>query len=330
MGSELTDFSASRVTLAGKCGQAFDYQYIKKIPAPMEGARATLGTAVHRAVDAWYTKHDYQQTELADLVDEQWEALLPPAVWNAVKVLLARQSDCTAIAQAILLKRPTLKAPETTKEYLSAGPVVEFSDLQNELFELTERCTTMKWPAAEGPFKAAVRAREMAERMQARWRPLPVPLAVEHPFILEFDGFRVRGAIDQVRLDPSRQGEPIPRMVDIKTGMQPLTQMEAFLQSFLYAEAIRQAEDLPTTDQVAFYLARPDKYQQGWIDYDRHRALASRILNGRARQITMAQFEPSYGHWCKMCDFNSLCSSEINIWKGDGLTAELMDDRPGL
>jgi hypothetical protein len=136
----------------------------------------------------------------------------------------------------------------------------------------------------------------------------------------------VRGRIDMFREDynPST-GEVYRGIVDIKTGRNPLSQMDAFLQSFIYWKAADEQPDLPKTRDVAFYLTRKDRYQQGQVDPERHGRLASLILNGRARQIAMGQFEPSFGFWCKRCDFQDLCSNEISLWQGeDGLVAELM------
>jgi hypothetical protein len=164
--------------------------------------------------------------------------------------------------------------------------------------------------------------------MERRWRHLPRPLLVEGSFVLELFGFRVRGRIDALRADPMPPtGEAFLTIVDYKTGRQPLTQMEAFLQSFIYYSAVEASPDLPTTDRVAFYQARkePTPWQQGRIDPARHAALASRIFNDRARKIAMAQFAPEPGFWCKSCDFNDLCQREISLWDGEnGLIAELM------
>lgn len=323
----LTDFSPSRLGVIGKCGLAFEYQYVKRLPAPYESARAILGTVVHDGVEQWYALPDngYQTADLAPIVLAQWQSLLPPVIWERILELRDIAEECEAVAAAIRFQRPNVKAPTQTKAYLEAGVVREFGQKRAAMIELCDALETIKWPKDEDPYKAYCKSAEFAAAMQKRWQPLPPPVAVEVPFRVEFEGFAVRGRIDQVRADPTRDGEIRHRIVDIKTGIQALTQMEAFLQMFLYSEASYQIPEIPDITDIALYLARKDQYQQGKIDRRRHSRLASRILNGRARQIAMGQFEPSYGFWCKQCDFNDLCSSEIALWQGDGLVAELMD-----
>lgn len=292
-----------------------------------------FGNAVHDGVAEWYGPDDnpgkHYEVALAPIVLAQWEQILPPVIWTMVQELRDLDAECDAVASAILFKRPTLKAPRTTVEFLASAASKEFAEKKTKMVSLSDALEEVKWPKDEDPYVAYRKSAEIADRMQARWQKLPRPLAVERPFSIEVEGFRVRGRIDQYRADPVlTTGEALLMMVDIKTGRQLMSQMEAFLQSFLYFKAIQSFDDLPDLpvdrDNIAFYHARSNKYQQGRIDERRHRRLASRILNGRARQIAMGQFEPSYGMWCKMCDFSDLCSNEISLWTGEGVTMELM------
>lgn len=331
--TQLTDFSASRLGVASRCGLAFEYQYVRKLPAPYDRGAMMFGNAVHDGTAEWYGPDDnpgqHHEVPLAPIVLAQWERLLPPVIWRNVQELRDLDAECDAVASAILFKRPTLKSPRTTKEFMESAASQEFSSKKNAMVERCDALDEVKWPKDEDPYVAYRKSALIADQMQTRWQKLPRPLAVERPFAIEVEGFRVRGRIDQYRADPMPgSGEALLCMIDIKTGRQLMTQMEAFLQSFLYYKAIQSFDDLPDLpterDNIAFYHARSNKYQQGRIDEPRHRRLASRILNGRARQIAMGQFEPSYGMWCKMCDFNDICSSEISIWSGDGVTVELM------
>jgi PD-(D/E)XK nuclease superfamily len=329
---ELTDFSASRLTLAGKCGLAFEYQYVRKLPAPYETGAQMFGNAIHDGTQEWYGPDDandnrHQERDLAPIVLAQWGNLLPPKIWALVQELRDLDEECHAVAAAVRFKRPEIKAATQTKEYLDSNAHKRFSEKRMEMVGMCDALPDVKWRQDEDPYKAYTKSAQIADEMQARWQHLPRPLAVERPFRIEIEGFVLRGRIDQVRMDPARgTGEAIPRMVDIKTGTQVMTPMEAFLQSFIYNEAIEADPTLPSVDgNIAFYLARHNKYQQGRIDRARHRRLALRILNGRARQITLGQFEPSYGYWCKRCDFADVCEREIDLWTGDGLVYDLLD-----
>jgi RecB family exonuclease len=328
VGQALTDFSPSRLVTAGKCGRAFEYQYVRKIPAPYDRGAMLLGDAVHNGVQAWYELLDngFRHNDLAMSIHNQWPKLLPPAVWRKVSDMIDLNRECQAVAATIHFQRPELKSPTTTQAFLKSEAAKQFAQAKSDMLEFCDALDEVKWPKDEDPFKAYQKSMAWAANMQRRWQHLPRPLVVEGAFVVEFAGFRVRGRIDALRVDPlASTGEAIPTIVDYKTGRNALSQMEAFLQMFLYYKAIEGDPGLPTTDRVAFYLTRKDQYQQGIIDPKRHERLASQILNGRARQIAMGQFEPSFGFWCKSCDFNDICSKEISIWQGDdGLVAELM------
>lgn len=327
--TSLTDFSASRLGLASRCGLAFEYKYVKQLPAPFDRGATMFGHAIHDGVQEWYgmddKPNDFTQQDLAPIVLAQWERLLPEPIWQQVLELRDLDEEREAVAAAIKFRRPTLKAPTQTKEYLESEAVRVFGEKHRAMIETCDARPDVKWPKDEDPYKAYRKSAEIADKMQARWQKKPRPIAVERPFSIEIEGFRVRGRLDQLRQDPHpNTGEQLLCNVDIKTGRNALTQMEAFLQAFIYCEAIYSFDDLPDTENVAFYLARKDAYQQGQVDRKRHRRIASRIFNGKARQIAMGQFEPSYGFWCDRCDFNDLCSTEISLWKGDGMTVELL------
>lgn len=328
-GVELTDFSASRLGVASRCGLAFEYQYIRQLPAPFDRARTIFGTVVHRGVQLWYGPDeapiDHTGVDLVPLVLAQWQTVLPPVVWEKVLHMRDLDEECEAVAAAVLFKRPQIKSPRTTVEFLNSSAAKAFAEAKTEMLEFCDALEEIKWSKDEDPYKAYRKSAVIAKRIEERWKPLPRPLAVERPFIIEFDGFKLRGAMDQFRVDPAYGTRAAyTGVLDIKTGTQPLSPMEAFIQMWMYDKAASMMDDLPESHEIAFYLARPDKFQQGRIDPTRHDRLASRVLNGRARQIAMGQFEPSYGHWCKLCDFNDLCAAEIALWEGDGLTTELL------
>jgi hypothetical protein len=322
--ASLTDFSASRLGVINRCGAAFEFQYVRNMPAPYDKGQMLLGNVIHDGVAEWYgpdeAPNDYQNVDLVPLVCARWADYLPPVVWQKIQAIQRLDEECDAVASAVSFKRPEIKAPRTTKEFLASGAAKRLAEAKTEMLSYCDALQEVKWPRDEDPYKAYVKAAEMAAQMQDQWKDKPRPLAVERPFSVEFEGFHLRGRIDQVRADPAPgTGELLSPTLDIKTGKQPLTQMEAFIQMFIYWKARQTFDDLPASDVIEFYLTRHQKIQRGSIDGKRHERLASRILNGRARQIAMGQFEPAYGYHCKTCDFSDLCSSEISLWKDDGL-----------
>ena len=58
VGSQLTDFSPSRLGTISKCGRAFEYSYVHQLPQPYEKGNLLLGSAFHQGVQAWYELPD--------------------------------------------------------------------------------------------------------------------------------------------------------------------------------------------------------------------------------------------------------------------------------
>lgn len=317
---ELTDLSPSRIRVADKCGLAFRYQYVDQLPAPMERAATIFGSVVHSALHVWYGMdgvegNPHQDQSLPDLITKEWPQHLPKEIWRYTMKALEAERETNAVEAAILIGRPDLKAPRTTKAFLKSQEWEDYNEKLEKLIEVCDKREDIRWPKDENPLKAYVKSLQVAGWMQRRWGHLPRPLAVERPFALEFEGFVMRGRLDQFRADPRPgTGEVVTDLVDIKTGRNLHSQMEAFIQAWLYDKAARQMDDLPVADYVSFYMARHDKPQHGRIDPKRHDKLALRILRGVGRKIVMGQFEPSYGHWCDRCDFKALCQAEIDLW----------------
>lgn len=334
---DITDLSASRINLAQKCGLAFKYNYIDHLPQPTESAAAIFGSGMHAAVEIWYggsgpitedNAHVHKDLDLVDLMDQQWPDRLPPRIWLFVKELAELDSECDAVASAIQFQRPQLKAPRQTVAFQNSDASKQFQEKKSEMLGMLAKFEEIRWPNDEDPYKAFLKARELAARLQKEWQPLPRPLLVEEPFRLEFEGFVLRGAIDQVRRDPDLiTGEMKPPEVnDLKTGRQLMTQMEAFTQAWTYNVACREIELAPNDmNDFAFTFARHvdqqgrTKVQRGSIDRKRHDKLALRILNGVGRKIITGQHEPHYGTWCKQCDYKDVCEQELQIWEGDGV-----------
>lgn len=338
--SQLTDFSANRIGVANRCGLAFKYQYVDRLPAPYEGGAMLFGNVIHDGVAEWYglgprtpeNTNRHKETDLVQLVNKQWVHLLPPKIASHLEEMLTLDDECQATIDAIMLRRPELKSPGQTVAYQSSSAAKLMVEAQREMTRLCNKSQEIRWPKDEDPYKAFKKAGLIATRLQNEWRKQPRPLLVEEPFRTEYKEFVVRGRIDQVREDIDLTTGELkePEVNDMKSGRQPLTQMEAFWQAFIYWKVNSEWDRTPETKQVGFTLVRHvdehghTKVQRGNIDPKRHERLASKILNGVARRIITAQFEPSYGHWCKRCDFRQLCETQIDLWEpeadSDGIT----------
>lgn len=334
----LTDFSAHRIGIANKCGRAFQFQYVDKLPAPYEAGALLFGSVIHDAVAEWYgpgprtsaNENRHQELDLIDLCNQQWVELLPPKISEHLQAMLLLDGECKAVAEAIQLKRPHIKNPLQTQDFLKSRVSKEMAEAKQEMQRLCGHSQEIRWSKDEDPYKAFKKMGLIAERLQREWRKQPRPLLIEEPFRLEFENYVIRGRIDQLRqdLDPETGELREPEINDLKSGRNPLTQMEAFWQAFIYWKANTLWEHTPDTRRVGFTLVRHvdehgrTKVQRGHIDPKRHERLASRILNGVARKIVTAQFEPAYGYWCKRCDFHGHCETEIDLWEAEGFEIE--------
>jgi hypothetical protein len=336
----LTDLSAHRITIVNDCGLKFKFQYVDEIPAPYEGGSLLFGNVIHDGVAEWYgvgsrttaNEKNHQQRDLVELVNRQWEGRLPPKIWDLLVEMRGIEAECGAVAEAIQMQRPELKNPAQTVQYGESVAAKRMAEAKEEMQRLCGHSNEIRWPKSEDPWQAYKKAQLIATRLQREWREQPRPLLVEEPFRLQFGNYVIRGRIDQVRQDLDENGElQEPEVNDIKTGKDPLTQMQAFWQSFIYWKANTLFDTTPDTTRVGFTLARHvhkdgrTKVQEGHIDPERHERLASTILNGVARRIATAQFEPHYGYHCKLCDYRNRCEKEIALWEGEGFEIEVVN-----
>lgn len=336
--SRLTDLSASRIGTANKCGLAFKYQYVDQIPALYDSAALMFGSVIHNAVEDWYGPghttdeniNQHRELDLRKLVAERWREVLPPKILDNLDKALELERECEAIASVIMIQRPHLKKPRQTKAFMETKASADFIEAKIALGELAQSMNDVKWPQNETPYTAWEKSMTVADSIVRAWRDQPRPLVVEEPFMIDFEGYTVRGRIDQVRQDIDSNGVLLePEILDIKSSKQPLTPMEAFIQCYLYYEAVKTMDHLPDTDKVAFFLCRllddmgEIKVQRGKIDPERHRKLALRLLHSVVEKINGKHYGPHYGHWCKMCSYKDLCESEINLWEGDGTLGTL-------
>lgn len=313
---DLNLLSPSRISTAQKCGLAFKYQYVSRIPSGELTAALTMGNVVHDGLQDWYgtdeEPKDHVKQDLGSLFKAQWQKLLPPEVGVQLAVVIGADEACTDV-ENLLVQLHGYKGPRQTKKFQESAQWGIFNEELAKLLKVCDDCESIRWPKDENALQAYKKSLIMAENMERRWKQLPRPLAVERPFLLEFEGYQMRGRIDQFRADPLPTGEALIELLDIKTGRNLMEQMEAFIQAWVYWKAIQTMDDLPNPEFVTFYMARHDKPQRGKLTPE-HDKLALRILNDVGRSIITASYEPHYGFWCGRCDFRSLCQSEINMW----------------
>jgi DNA helicase-2/ATP-dependent DNA helicase PcrA len=131
-----------------------------------------------------------------------------------------------------------------------------------------------------------------------------VPLFAERPFLLNIDGFTVRGRIDAIYGEPDGPWE----VVDYKTGSRPEPgDAIARLQLDVYALACldvwhKRPEDLALT---YLYLASGTESTHHVHDEDAVRERLAAWLSG----IGEGRFDPTPGPQCRWCDFLPFCEA---------------------
>lgn len=309
--------SVSSVKLADKCSLAHHYRYVDRIPAPEEAAAKVFGTVVHIGLEKWYGDpgtENHRTTNMRDYVHREWFEHLPQDIAIPLRHCLEAERGLCDLEQLIGISRPDIKQPRATKDFMSSPQYKRFEDARDALLAAQSKCKDMRWPKDENAYQAHQKSMVIANQLQGRWQHLPRPIVIEQEFLIEFAGVEVKGRIDQIRQDPTPEGQAQTEGLDLKTGRNAMTQMDAFLQAFLYNEACIQDPGLPVPDYWTFLMARLNKPQHGKIDRDRHAKLAERIFKRVVKQIADDDYAPHYGMWCSSCDFRTLCEQEINMW----------------
>jgi putative RecB family exonuclease len=151
---------------------------------------------------------------------------------------------------------------------------------------------------------------EKYARFELERGPAPQVLAVERFFRFALDGTTIAGVIDRV----DRRDDGRLRLVDYKTGRNPMSQAEAQgdLQLALYALAFGEVPELAELGDVAelvYLFPRPEKQVvhreqavfPGLIEATRER------VRSLVAAITAERFEPSPEADCRFCEFKTLC-----------------------
>lgn len=331
IGDALTDFSPNRLNTLGQCGRKFKYSYVDKVPRGPVGSALVVGSVMHDAIEAWYLGERHGEEDLWPYVRATWELRFSDhdhgqsgdsghdPVWHAILAHEAAEAEAKEFADFIQFKRPTLKSPTGTKEYMESPQAKALGEASAAVIELAQADEHVQWAKDEMPHVAFRKSKEWAETAQATFQPLDAPIAVEMPFVIEVGGYRMQGRIDQVRVDANEHGEAIVSVVDYKSNRQPMSPQSAALQAIIYHEAVKREDALPDPDRVSFYLIRSGLWQPAVVRPERHLALLDEIVADRARRIEQKSYSPSYGYWCDRCDYSSLCAEELGLWEGAGL-----------
>jgi len=331
VGERGSHLSVSQVKIADSCSLKWRYKYVDQLPAPEEAATKVFGTVVHLGIEHWYGPEEdedaFRQRTMRNYVHDLWFEHLPMDVGIALRKCIEAEKGQVELEQALLLVRPTLKSPRTTKAFEESDQKRVFEDARDQLLRAADKCEDMRWPKDENAFQAYQKSMFIANQLEERWKRRPRPLVIEKEFHIEFAGIEIRGRIDQIRADPFPNGQIHTEGVDVKTGRQLMTQMDAFLQAFLYNEACYQdpflAQFLP--EWWIFWMARHNKPQRGVIDRERHGRIAKRILERVRNQIQRNDYAPQYSQLCSWCDYRGLCEKELSLWPAgtDGVVLDL-------
>lgn len=309
--------TASRLSCVTGCAKRFEFQYVHKLPQK-DGGALILGNTVHDGLQMWFEarRATADPPSLWSCMQEAWEQHIPDQLWRRVKPEIELLPELEKIAGAIKTMRPSLVKPRETKEFKETDEAQRAAALAERTRSWLEaNQTQIRWNNSEPPVKTYQVAKQIAERLEVDWAPLPVPYLVERPFEFEYDGYPWHGRLD-VYGPLSPEGELIPTLIDWKTGQAPSV-MELFIQACIYHMAITRME-LPI-EVVEFHIVR-QPYSEGknpiqiHIDPDKHYKVLTRMR--RSQELIVNEhgmYEPSYSFACRNCDWSAMCASELNV-----------------
>lgn len=321
--------SATRITDWLTCPSMYHRKHILKQPSPRKSA-TQFGSALHAAIEKW---HELGDKDLP--IQEVWYGIYAeyfPTVWPQVRPMVIQSQLLDELEVQIMKRRPDLKGPRQTKEWLMSNEWRDFCEykviLDDRIVEQEQDPKGLVFSKTEPPFKLWTLGLELAEKYVHVWEKQPDPIAIEisfeHPMV---GNIWMRGRIDCIRpVVNVGTGECAMATIDWKSGVKPMTPQSAFVQGTIYAHATRSGvmPDEYFSDLVLFQSLRegtiqPFKYHDGcWPILQ---TIIGEVVHGLERKAYPRCFSMM---GCGMCDYKDDCASELGVFPSGPVAAELL------
>jgi putative RecB family exonuclease len=138
-----------------------------------------------------------------------------------------------------------------------------------------------------------------------------IPLTVELPFEIEWEGYILRGLIDRVDEVRSKEGESALVVVDYKSGARKPSAGEARsdLQLTIYALVIQQMLGLPV-ERVEFHFLKSGTAIEALHYEESSKSLLRSALAYADVVAERDEYPACPGYWCRWCDYKVQCQAE--------------------
>lgn len=154
------------------------------------------------------------------------------------------------------------------------------------------------------------KARKMLVEFLARESKNPiVPIFLEKPFTLKFDGLTIAGRIDRIDRLPDGTFE----IIDYKTGENHEKNLEKDLQLSIYGLACRDVFKMRASRLTLYFLESGEKISTKRGDKELEAAKAE-ILES-AKELAASDFAANPGFHCRFCDYRSVCPAAAAMVK---------------
>jgi DNA helicase-2/ATP-dependent DNA helicase PcrA len=193
-----------------------------------------------------------------------------------------------------------------------------------ELLDLYEELWSEDWFFdEENKKKYKEHGKELLRKFYASMQGvIPVPVALEQPFVLKVDGASMKGVIDRIdEVYPVREGvsngvesggEKQWKLIDYKTGRPPKKDgkegkldFEKKEQLLIYQIAAQEVFGKKVGALALYFLESQEQFE--FVATEKELQKVRDLVTEMIEKIKVSDFAPKPGFWCKDCDFRFIC-----------------------
>lgn len=250
-----TLISPSRVDKYLACGVQFRRKYIDGEPEQRSGSAALFGSVVHRALETWALD---RSTDLVPLMAAAWQDVTGGTIVQdfiaayqhiSISVMKAEREAVVSFEKRNPGKKS--QAPRMTKEFKASPAAQALNVLVAQWFDRLTKESPWRFTERDPLPKLYDESLVLAKKYAEKWRGLPAALYPEFEFNVEWQGFFLRGYIDNIEPLLTDDGELYAiQVVDYKTYAKDPPEQKDWRQGVIYDIAVddlrkRGVLDLP-------------------------------------------------------------------------------------
>ncbi len=178
-----------------------------------------------------------------------------------------------------------------------------------ELLDIYEELWSEDWFFdAENKKKYKEHGTELLRKFYASMQGIiPVPVALEQPFVLKVGAASMKGVIDRID-EVEREGEKQWKLVDYKTGRPPKEgklDFEKKEQLLIYQIAAQEVFGKKVGALALYFLESQEQFE--FVATEKELQKVRDLVTEMIEQIKVSDFAPTPGFWCRDCDFKFIC-----------------------